>query len=411
MFGVIKGRKFHLNCVERRDWMSHVCGLCLTLRARHGQVARLTTNYDAALLSVLYEALVPQAVRTVTHYCPLRLGWRGEVIALNPGTEFAASIALMSASVKVSDHLLDGDARLGVFRGLFRRIGEGWYRAARCTASALGFNLAMIAGQADRQLAVEAEHGREFLHYSRPTEEAVGSACGQVGVLAGSPERVGILQRIGQLFGRIIYLIDAYRDYAADLAERKFNPLAECFAPSDVRRRSWALFREAHGEIQERFDELALPHADLARRLLIDQLAEVGRETLGGNNSTDPEAPANQHEHDAQASAADDQPTEHEDKRRKRRRRRRQPDGSGPSNSAACCGAGDPDYSDILCCYWLSGGFDCCDAINCGAAGADCCATGETADCCAAGAGGADCCAGADCAGGGTDCCAGVACG
>ncbi len=44
MFGVIRGKKFNLNCNERREWMSYVCGLCLSLRAEHGKIARFTPN-------------------------------------------------------------------------------------------------------------------------------------------------------------------------------------------------------------------------------------------------------------------------------------------------------------------------------------------------------------------------------
>lgn len=42
-----------------KEWMAHLCGLCLTLRSEHGQSARLVTNYDGLLVSVLVEAQAP----------------------------------------------------------------------------------------------------------------------------------------------------------------------------------------------------------------------------------------------------------------------------------------------------------------------------------------------------------------
>ncbi len=36
--------------------MAHLCGLCLALRGDHGQLARVVTNYDGLLVSVLTEA-------------------------------------------------------------------------------------------------------------------------------------------------------------------------------------------------------------------------------------------------------------------------------------------------------------------------------------------------------------------
>ena len=37
-------------------WQAHLCGMCLALRDDHGQVARLATNYDGLIISVLPEA-------------------------------------------------------------------------------------------------------------------------------------------------------------------------------------------------------------------------------------------------------------------------------------------------------------------------------------------------------------------
>ena len=40
----------------RDEWIGHLCGLCLALRDGHGQLARVATNYDGLLISVLVRA-------------------------------------------------------------------------------------------------------------------------------------------------------------------------------------------------------------------------------------------------------------------------------------------------------------------------------------------------------------------
>jgi hypothetical protein len=46
VFGVVRPCR-HVLCGSLfRDWTAHLCGLCLTLRAEHGQAARLVTDYD-----------------------------------------------------------------------------------------------------------------------------------------------------------------------------------------------------------------------------------------------------------------------------------------------------------------------------------------------------------------------------
>jgi hypothetical protein len=364
MFGVIQGKGFQLNCGERREWMGHVCGMCLALNRTAGSVARLTTNYDAALVSVLYEALSPQPVRKVTHYCPLRRGCRGEVIAADtPGARFAASIAMLSAATKIQDHLTDRDTWLRHLPGFFGRVAGRWLRGARRIAGRLGFATEAVESQTRRQPAVEAEPGRDFLFYAEPTEQAVGAACRHVAVLAGCPQQAGPLDRIGRLFGRIMYLIDAYRDREADAAREKFNPLTHCFSAAEIPQRSRELFQTAHQEIKSLFQALDLPKPGLARRLLFDQLERVGQETLASGPPTAGEAPG-----DAGAPSTPG----------RRRRKNRQ-----ASAVVACC-----DSSTT---------FSCCDVIYC----LDCaCSDASCPDCSAACDGGDVCSA---CAPGGCD--------
>lgn len=59
MLGLVRSCAAHLDPEVRALWRAHVCGLCLSLRDTAGQPARLFTNTDAALLSVLVEAQQP----------------------------------------------------------------------------------------------------------------------------------------------------------------------------------------------------------------------------------------------------------------------------------------------------------------------------------------------------------------
>lgn len=89
-----------------RPCVRHVFGV----RDTYGQAARLTTNYDAALLSVLFVAQAPAAVHHERHFCPLR-GWSSaEVIRSDvSGSRFAATVTVLMAHASLSDHIQDGD--------------------------------------------------------------------------------------------------------------------------------------------------------------------------------------------------------------------------------------------------------------------------------------------------------------
>ncbi|NYV77450.1 DUF5685 family protein, partial [Streptomyces sp. UH6] len=56
MFGMVRPCRHRLGERLAAEWMAHLCGLCLALRGDHGQFARVVTNYDGLLISVLTEA-------------------------------------------------------------------------------------------------------------------------------------------------------------------------------------------------------------------------------------------------------------------------------------------------------------------------------------------------------------------
>jgi hypothetical protein len=285
MFGVIKGCGCHFTPAEKQAWVGHVCGLCLSLRDGQGQVARLATNYDAALLSVLCEAQSAAPLITTSHICPLRGFQRAEVVtSANAGSQYAAAIASLMAGTKVNDHLADGETALRHLPSVASAVSRRWLSAGRQAAARLGFASERIEAQTGRQAAVEQERGRDFFYYAQPTELAVAAAFSHTAVLAGCPQNADPLYEVGRMFGRIMYLLDSYRDEAADQAAGHFNALAQAFDPADIQRQVKGIFRQAHHQLTHHFNRLILPHPGLARTLLVDQLKREGLHTISGQS-------------------------------------------------------------------------------------------------------------------------------
>jgi hypothetical protein len=322
MFGVLQSCSCHLTKVERRDWVAHVCGLCLTLRRDHGQLARLTTNYDAALLSVLYEAQAEESLPRRAHTCLLRPRLHADVIADDqPGARYAASICALIGATKIADHVADRESWPSYLPGLSSRIADRWARRARRTADTLGFQTAAIEAQTEHQLDIERQDSRDFSFFSRPTELAVGAAFGHTAVLARRPMNAEALDQVGQMYGRMMYLLDSYRDYDDDIASRKFNALARCYSAYAVQSQAALIFRQSHDALVEAFQRLALARPALARTLLVLRLREVGENTLA--------APL------AQAA---------------QRRRKPDTDGSWCELCECCCDCCDCHGCDCNCC-------------------------------------------------------------
>ncbi|MGW3400493.1 DUF5685 family protein [Streptomyces zhihengii] len=242
MFGIVRPCTHRLGDALRTEWMAHLCGLCLALRADHGQFARIVTNYDGLIVSVLTEAQTartPQGRRTAGP-CPLR-AMRTAPVARGEGAKLAAAVSLVLASAKVRDHVADGDGVLArrPVAAAARRVAAGWDRAGARSGAALGFDTAVLVDAVDRQTGIEAlaGPGTPLLTVTEPTETATAAAFAHTAVLAGRPENAAPLAEAGRLFGRLAHLLDAVEDQTADAAAGAWNPLTATGTPLTEARR------------------------------------------------------------------------------------------------------------------------------------------------------------------------------
>ncbi|WP_370622898.1 DUF5685 family protein [Streptomyces tsukubensis] len=222
--------------------MAHLCGLCLALRTDHGQFARVVTNYDGLIISVLTEAQAESANgrRRTAGPCPLR-GMRTASVARGEGARLAAAVSLVLASAKVHDHVADGDGVLArrPVAAAARRVASGWAEAGRRSGVGVGFDTAVLVSAAGRQGSIEAlaGPGTALTTVTEPTETATAAAFAHTAVLAGRPGNRAPLAEAGRLFGRLAHLLDAVEDKETDAASGAWNPLTATGTPLTEARR------------------------------------------------------------------------------------------------------------------------------------------------------------------------------
>ncbi|MFE0646087.1 DUF5685 family protein [Streptomyces sp. NPDC058877] len=242
MFGIVRPCTHRLTDRLRVEWTAHLCGLCLALRADHGQFARVVTNYDGLIVSVLTEAQtgVTEADRRTAGPCALR-ALRTAPVARGEGARLAAAVSLVLASAKVRDHVADRDGLLAhrPVAVAARRVARSWDRAGARTGRALGFDTAVLVDAVDRQAGIEvlAGPGTPLLAVTEPTETATAAAFAHTAVLAGRPGNAEPLAEAGRLFGRLAHLLDAVEDQASDAAAGAWNPLTATGTPREEARR------------------------------------------------------------------------------------------------------------------------------------------------------------------------------
>ncbi|WP_328930215.1 DUF5685 family protein [Streptomyces sp. NBC_00190] len=274
MFGIVRPCTHRLGERFKAEWMAHLCGLCLALRGDHGQFARIVTNYDGLLVSVLTEAQsgpAPGARRTAGP-CPLR-GMRTAPVANGEGARLAAAVSLVLASAKVRDHVADRDGLLAraPIAAAARKVARGWDRAGARTGASLGFDTAVLVDAVDRQAGIEtlAGLGTPVLVVTEPTETATAAAFAHTAQLAGRPGNAPALAEAGRYFGRLAHLLDAVEDRSADAAAGAWNPLTATGTSLTEARR---LCDDALHGIRLALREVEFADAGLAHRLLVHEL-------------------------------------------------------------------------------------------------------------------------------------------
>jgi hypothetical protein len=282
VFGIIRPCRHRLG--ELSDaWQAHLCGLCLSLRDDHGQAARLATNYDGLVISVLAEAQADSAPqRRQAGRCALR-GLRKADVAVGDCARLAATVSLVLAAAKIRDHAEDGDGPFGRpgVRGAATALAGRWAKAGTQSGRQLGFEVGVLTAAVGRQAAVEAAAGpgTPLLTVTEPTETATAAAFAHTAVLAGKPGNQAALAEAGRLFGRIAHLVDAVEDLAADQRSGAWNPLLATGADVAEARR---LCEDALLGIRLALDETEFSDDRLVRSLLVRELARSVRRTFGG---------------------------------------------------------------------------------------------------------------------------------
>ncbi|MEV5613186.1 DUF5685 family protein [Streptomyces sp. NPDC052225] len=274
MFGIVRPCSHRLGDGLKAQWMAHLCGLCLALRGDHGQFARVVTNYDGLLVSVLTEAQTERTGpgRRQAGPCPLR-GMRTASVAQGEGARLAAAVSLVLAAAKVRDHIDDRD-------GLFarrpvavaaRKVAASWGRAGARTGSDVGFDTAVLLDAVERQAGIEAiaGPGTSLLTVTEPTETATGAAFAHTAWLAGRPHNAEPLAEAGRLFGRLAHLLDAVEDRDADAAAGAWNPLTATGTSLPEARR---LADDAVHGIRLALREVDFVDGKLAHLLLVHEL-------------------------------------------------------------------------------------------------------------------------------------------
>jgi len=266
------------------------CSLCNYLAHKYGNISRYFVNHDAAFLSILSSAQMPEetALREGGR-CVL---WNHRFVNVKE-LEYAGAVALLMGRSKMLDSYYDSGSTVSdvMIRMLNRKSVE-----AEKVLKRLDFPSTIFDEQMRRQHALERMEGDATLEeLCEPTGRVVSKVFEHTASLSGMNENREALSLIGSDLGSLMYVLDSYTDISDDVSENKFNPFIACRSIEPVLNRgnlnrifkiSWDFSRQRLLRIKENCERLYVRrYGSLVLRTLTTDLERRMQAILSAVNS------------------------------------------------------------------------------------------------------------------------------
>ena len=277
MFGYLAASVGQLTEEELRRYKACYCGLCRSLRDRHGVAARMTLNYDLTFLVLLLDSLYEPDLDFGEEPCiahPVKARqWQR-----SPGTDYAADLNTALAYLKCLDDWEDDGNAL-----------------ALAEAAALKSSYEKICFQYPRQCeAIQGSlkdlHELEISHVEDPDAAAACFGRLMAELFVWRDDRwSGTLRAFGDSLGRFLYVMDACMDLDADAALGRYNPFRRYYGLPDNEQRFRDILKMLLADCLKAFDRLPLiKDAGLMQNILCVGLwAQFNQKYLGKKENTD----------------------------------------------------------------------------------------------------------------------------
>ena len=214
MFGYVVTNPASLSKARQERFRALYCGLCRTLRRRHGLFGSATLSYDLTFLALLLNALYEPGEQADEERCPARPVKRHHFVT-SPVMDYVADMNVALAYHKCRDNWIDDKNLVSAAEGaLLKRAYASVNRAwpGRCEA---------IEAWLDEIRVIERQKRMEI----DPPVNATGRMLGELFIWPERRDWTEELRQIGDGLGRYIYFMDAYDDLPADIRRKRYNPL------------------------------------------------------------------------------------------------------------------------------------------------------------------------------------------
>ncbi|MGL5755278.1 MAG: DUF5685 family protein [Paraclostridium sp.] len=215
MFGYVRINKMDLTFREFDTYKGYYCGLCKYLKQNHGEISRLSLNYDITFLILLLTS-VYRPKSTITQEVCIANPVKKKARIVNEITEYAASMNVLLTYYKLEDNLNDDKGikdilAYNIYKGKLNKAYEKYPQKAD-----------YIKEQLENLQEFETKKSTNIDEVSN----TFGNLMGEIFAYKNDEYEYD-LRRIGFNIGKYIYTLDAYEDLDKDIKKGRYNPFVE----------------------------------------------------------------------------------------------------------------------------------------------------------------------------------------
>jgi len=234
MFGYVTINKPELKIREFDMYRSYYCGLCQSLRKRHGLFGQLTLSYDmtflAMLLNSLYEPSVKENdIRCIVH--PINK----QHVSQSVYTDYVADMNLLLSYYKCLDDWNDEKNILKLSLSKLLKTNPSKQKPLQFDEKDLALPFIDYSKKAKKIQAA-------LLFLSEKEKAGVTDIDTMAGIFGDITSTIftphhdqwePALSKMGFYLGKFIYIMDAYDDIESDVKKGCYNPFKDIFHEPD----------------------------------------------------------------------------------------------------------------------------------------------------------------------------------
>ena len=221
MFGYVKVNKMDLTFREYEHYRGYYCGLCKYLKDNHGEISRLSLNYDITFLILVLTSVYRPKSLVIEEGCIVNPFKKKKKIT-NEITEYAASMNVLLTYYKLEDNLRDDN-------GIKDKLAYSIYKKKlKLAYEKYPKKADIIKSQLDYLYKLEKENNTNIDMVSN----TFGNLMAEIFAYK-EDEFEDDLRRIGFNVGKYIYILDAYEDLEKDYKKGRYNPFIEYINKKD----------------------------------------------------------------------------------------------------------------------------------------------------------------------------------